>query len=178
MRKLVLYISMSLDGYIATKNDDISWLSKVEDGSEDYGYEAFNETVDTYIVGRKTYDTVKELCNGEFPAGKRHKSYVITTRQKPDENCVEFYTGNLIDLVKNLKQQPGKNIYCDGGAEIVKTLMNHDLIDIYIVSVIPILLGDGKRLFKGETPLYDIELIDSTTFPSGLVQLTYERKKV
>lgn len=175
-RKLILYISMSLDGYIATKNDDISWLSLVEKEGEDYGYESFNETVDTYMVGRTTYDTVLKLTGGTFPPTLQHKCYVITRQNRPSENGVVFYSGDIQELITRMKKEKGKHIYCDGGSEIVRLLMVKNLIDEYIISVIPIILGDGKRLFSGVTPRIDLVNLASKNYDSGLVQLRYAKK--
>lgn len=173
-RKLILYISMSLDGYLATKDDDLSWLSVVEKEGEDYGYADFNETVDTYIVGKKTYDVVLNLTGGIFPQAVQHKCYVITRQDLESKDGVTFYNGDIEELITKLKQEEGKNIYCDGGAQIVKLLMEKNLIDEYIISVIPIILGDGKRLFMGETPMEKLQLVSSQNYESGLVQLHYK----
>lgn len=171
---LILYISMSLDGYIATEEDDLSWLSIVEQKGEDYGYQDFIDTVGTYIVGRRTYDKVLELTGGSFPAAKQHTCYVITRQQRSTENGVTFYNGHISDLVRTIKATSDKHIYCDGGGQIVKLLMDHDLIDQYIISVIPIILGAGKRLFMGNTPTRKLKALGSTQYDTGLVQLSYE----
>lgn len=176
-RKVILYISMSVDGYIATHDDDLSWLSVVEAEGEDYGYTAFNETVDTYIVGRKTYDKVLSLTGGVFPQANQHACYVVTRQERKDENGVRFYNGDLGELIASLRKKEGKHIYCDGGAEIVQLLMEKQLIDEYIISIIPVLLGSGKRLFKGPTPTADVETVGGKTFPSGLIQVHYRKKK-
>ncbi len=172
---MILYISMSLDGYLATKDDDLSWLSKVEKEGFDYGYGAMNERVDTYIVGRRTYDVVLGLTGGDFPQAKMYDCYVVTRQERESGNGVTFYNGSLKDLITRLKGEEGKDIYCDGGAQVVKALMELDLIDEYIISVIPIALGDGIRLFQGGTPTIDLELVKSESFETGLVQLTYRR---
>lgn len=176
-RKVVLFISMSLDGYIATKDHDLSWLSSVEQAGEDYGYEAFNQTVDTYIVGRKTYEVVLGLTGGEFPAAKEHKCFVITRREKAPENGVVFHNGDLQDLIHELQNVEGKNIYCDGGSEIVRMLLDKNLIDEFIISVIPILLGDGIKLFKPGEISIPLKLLSSAQYKSGLVQLHYINKR-
>lgn len=175
-RKVVLYISMSLDGYLATEADDLSWLSVAEREGEDYGYAAFNETVDAYVVGRKTYEKVLSLTGGSFPAAEQHECYVITQSERKAEKGVTFYNKGIARLIAELKQKPGKDIYCDGGATVVKMLMEKDLIDEYRIAVIPILLGNGKRLFKGGTPGISIELVASKTYDSGVVTLHYKRK--
>jgi dihydrofolate reductase len=173
--KLVLYICMSLDGFIATSDDDISWLSIVDREGEDYGYTEFSASVNSYIVGRKTYDKVMKMMNGEFPPAKQFDCYVVSRTRTGRENGVTFFNGNVDDLIKELKRKSSKNIYCDGGGEIVKLLMQGSLIDEYIVSVIPTLLGDGKRLFAGGTPSIGIELQSVKKYESGLVQLRYQR---
>jgi dihydrofolate reductase len=141
-RKLILYISMSLDGFIATKENDISWLSMVEVEGEDYGYNAFNDSVDTYIVGRITYDTVLSLTGGIFPPADQHKCYVLTRQERVPKNGVTFYNGDVVELIFKLKKEGGKKIYCDGGGEVVKLLMDNNQIDEYIISIVPIVLGD------------------------------------
>lgn len=175
-KKLILFISMSLDGFLATNDDDLSWLSVVEKDGEDYGYVEFNKTVDTYIVGRITYEIVLKLTGGTFPPAEQHKCYVITRQERENENGVTFYNGDIKELINRLKSENGKNIYCDGGGQIVKLLMEKDLIDEYRISVIPIILGDGKRLFKGGTPMINLKALPSKQYESGLVQLRYEKK--
>ena len=175
-RKLILYISMSLDGYLATKDDDLSWLSVVEKEGEDYGYQQFTAGIDTYIVGRRTYDKVVELTGGSFPAAQQFECYVITRQNRKDEDGIIFYRGNVEELIHNLKQKTGKNIYCDGGSQIVKMLMEKDLIDEYIIFIIPIILGDGIPLFAGGTPTIPLKVLTTTKYDTGLVQLHYKRK--
>jgi dihydrofolate reductase len=172
-RKLILFISMSLDGFLATKDDDLSWLSIVQHEGEDYGYESFNNTADTYIVGRATYDIVVKLTGGTFPPAEKHTCYVITRKNRESENGVIFYSGDIEELIAKLKSEEGKNIYCDGGGQIVNLLMQNNLIDEYVISIIPIILGDGKRLFIGETPKIELKALPSRQYDSGLVKLHY-----
>lgn len=169
-RKVVLYIATSLDGYIAKPNDDLSFLSMVQVKDEDYGYAAFIETVDTVIMGRKTFDWVTSQIS-DLP---HLHTYVITRTERPPIGKTQFYTGNLNELVAKLKSRSGKNIYCDGGAEIVNELLRTHLIDEFIISVIPVLLGGGTKLFKNERPEQKLSLVTAKTFESGLVQLHYK----
>lgn len=166
---------MSLDGFIATKENDLQFLSLVEQEGEDYGYNHFSETVDTVIIGRKTYEKVLEM-GYEYPHTDKDV-YIITRTARPSVGTFQFYNGELAKLVNDLKNKPGKNIYCDGGAEIVNELIKSDCIDEYILSVIPILLGDGIRLFKGEVPTQHLKLLSSKQFDKGLVQLHYSRNR-
>lgn len=171
-RPLILYIAISLDGYIAKPNDDLSFLSIVEQEGEDYGYAEFVKTVDTVIVGRKTYDKVISM-GFDFPHADKD-TYIITRTSRPSIGSIKFYTGNLKSLVEKLKSETGKNIFCDGGAEIVNELLKDDLIDEFIISVIPILVGNGTKLFKDGRPEKKLELVSVKSFDKGLTQLHYK----
>ena len=173
MRKVILYIATSLDGYIAREDGDISWLSIVEAPGEDYGYGEFIKTVDTVIMGRKTYDKV--LSFGiEFPHRDK-ECYIITRQHRPPDGNITFYNGDIGELIKNLKGKGGKDVFIDGGAQVVNELMKLDLIDEYVISIIPIFLGSGIRLFDDGRPQMNLKLKSSRDFPSGLVQVEYKR---
>jgi dihydrofolate reductase len=171
-RPLILYIAMSLDGYIAKPNDDLSFLSIVEQEGQDYGYADFVKTVDAVIVGRKTYDKVISM-GFDFPYADKDV-YVITRATKPNIGSINFFTGDLKTLIGKLKSENGKNIYCDGGAEIVNELLKSNLIDEFIISVIPILLGNGIKLFKDGRGEQKLELVSVQSFDKGLTQLHYK----
>jgi dihydrofolate reductase len=172
MRKLILYIAMSLDGYIAQPDDNIDFLSVVEKPGEDYGYKKFIDGIDTVLMGRRTYDKVLTLAPEYSHSDK--KSYIITRTTRKAEKNITFYNGNLTELVSKLKEQPGLNIFVDGGAELVCSLLDQKLIDEMIISVIPVLLGDGIRLFMAGFPTQNLELKSSQSFgETGLVQLHY-----
>jgi dihydrofolate reductase len=175
-RKVILYIATSLDGYIAKPSDNLDFLSIVQKEGEDYGYAAFVNTVDTVIMGRKTYDWVMNQVI-TFPHADK-EAYIITHQVRPTVGKTVFYNDSLKDLVLQLKVKKGQNIFIDGGAEIVHELLNHYLIDEYIISVIPILVGDGIKLFKDGRPEQPLELIYVKQFDTGLVQLHYKTKSV
>ena len=172
-RKVILYIASSLDGYIAKTNNDLSFLSIVEKEGEDYGYEDFISTVDTVILGRKTYDQVMKQVK-EFPHADK-TSYIITRTPRPSIGKTNFYTGNLKELVLRLKKEQGKNIFIDGGAEVVNELLKENLIDEFFISIIPILIGDGIKLFKDGRRELRLKLVSSKSFDKGLTQLHYTR---
>ncbi|WP_373781650.1 dihydrofolate reductase family protein [Kaistella sp.] len=172
-RKVILYIASSLDGYIAKPNDDLSFLSIVQQDGEDYGYADFVKSVDTVILGRKTYDWVMTQVP-EFPHADKN-SFIITRTSRPSVGKTSFYTDNLKDLILRLKSEQGKNIFIDGGAEIVNELLKEILIDEFIISIIPILVGSGTKLFKDGRPEQKLELISTKQFDKGLTQLHYKR---
>lgn len=172
-RELILYIAASLDGFIAKPDGDIGWLSRVEAPPEDYGYAEFVKTVDTVVMGRKTWEKVLGFGIPWPHAGR--KCYVLSkTRTGSDEN-VEFFSGDVADLLTRIRKNEGAHIFCDGGAELVRELVQRDLIDRYVISIIPVLLGDGIPLFRPGRPEQNLTLVKSIAFPSGLAQLHYER---
>jgi dihydrofolate reductase len=173
-RNVILYIAMSLDGYIAKPDDDISFLSMVEKEGEDYGYAQFVESVDAVIVGRKTYDKVLSMGYG-FPHSDKD-AYIYTRTARPAVGNVKFYTGNLPALIAELKAKEGKDIFIDGGAETVHELLRHHLIDEFYISIIPVLLGEGISLFQQGREELRLKLVESKTFETGLVQLHLQKQ--
>lgn len=145
-RKIVLYIAMSLDGYIATKDDNLEWLFKTE-GDGDNGYAEFYDTIDTIILGRRTYDWILDHESDNFPY-KNKQCYVFSkTKQGKDKN-VEYINGNITEFVKNLKQTDGKDIWIVGGGELLHDFIEQGLVDEWIITIAPTILGDGIPLFK------------------------------
>ncbi|WP_197284338.1 dihydrofolate reductase family protein [Bacillus sp. CHD6a] len=170
-RKVIVYIAQSVDGYIAKKDDDIGWLSMVDTPGEDYGYVAFVESVDTVIMGRRTYEKVLSF-GVEFPH-KERKTYVLSNSQKGSDNHVEYYSGDVKELIDNIRSTDGGHLFVDGGAEVIKEFASQDLIDEYVISTIPILIGNGIRLFKETEQENKLKLLESKSFSSGLVQNRY-----
>jgi dihydrofolate reductase len=123
-------------------------------------------------MGRKTYDWVMKQVS-EFPHVDK-TTYVITRTKRPDIGRTFFYTDSIKELVSKMKSEQGQNIFCDGGAEIINELLKDNLIDELIISVIPILVGNGTRLFKDKRPEQKLSLIGTKQFDTGLVQLHYK----
>ena len=164
-------MAASLDGYIAQPNDDLSFLSIVEKEGEDYGYAEFMGGIDTVIVGRRTYDWVKQHAP-DF-THKDKTAYIITRTQRQSEGNTHFYNGAMKELIARLKSKEGKNIFVDGGAQVVNAMLADKLIDEIIISYIPILVGNGTRLFNDGRPEQNLELISTKQFEKGLVQVHY-----
>ena len=181
MRKTVLYIGMSLDGYIADPNGGVGWMNGQEESAENGdSYENFIKTVDTVIMGWNTYHQVTtELSAGEW-VYEGLTTWVITHRtaeegEKATESPILFTDRSPCDLVKSLKKEEGKNIWICGGADIVRQLMEEDLIDVYHVSILPTLLGDGIRLFQTLEKGKKLRLI-RTESENGITGLVYVRR--
>ena len=172
--KVVVYIAMSLDGFIAKPDGDLTLLSLVEREGEDYGYHQFLTTVGSVLMGRKTYEKVMSF-GIPFP----HQDvpcYIITSKEKNTSDGPEFYNGDLNALIQRLKTLEG-DVFVDGGAELVNTLHIMDLIDRWIISVIPTFIGEGVRLFKEKSMDQVLNLVKVESFKTGLVQLTYDSKE-
>lgn len=172
MTKTTLYIASSIDGYIATKNHNIDWLSIVEDEKEDYGYNEFYKKIDAVVMGRMTYDFVLEHSS-EWPyVGKQN--FVFTSQQlTTNRNDINFLHGDVKTGFNKIISLGHKNIWLVGGGILNTDFLNNNLIDEIILSIIPIVLGEGIPLFPNAEQ-HTLHLIGSKTFPSGLVQLTYK----
>lgn len=171
MRKIILYIACSIDGYIAASNDDLSFLDTVESQDEDYGYNEFMSNIDTVIMGRKTHDWLKN--NDHDSIYENYQTFIFSNTNSVNS---QFYNNDLIETVKNLKNKTGKNIFCVGGSQIFNLLLKNDMIDEMIISIIPIVLGNGIPLFTTNNNKKLMRIMDTKTYPSGLVQLHYKIK--
>ncbi|MDP4147619.1 MAG: dihydrofolate reductase family protein [Bacillota bacterium] len=169
-RKIILYIATSLDGYIARENGDIDWLPEVE--NQDFGYYEFLRTVDTIVMGKRTYDQV--LTFGDFPYIHK-KCYVFSSSHTGKDKYVEFINSSAKDFVDKLNEEAGGDIWLVGGADLVNSFMKNNLIDELIVSIIPIILGKGIRLFDNNNPETRLQLVESTSYSEGIVQIYYSK---
>lgn len=170
-RKLILFIATSLDGYIATKSDSLDWLFKVE-GEGDNGYSAFYETVDTILMGKRTYDWIMKNGTGEFPY-KDKECYVFSRSTSGDNEDVKFINDDIVGFTTNLKKQEGKNIWVVGGGELLHSFIKEKLVDELIITVAPTLIGNGISLFKENDFQTELSLKGMKRF-NQFVELHYE----
>lgn len=176
MRKIVLFIAMSLDGYIADIDGKVDWLAGQDNNIEsDDTYADFVKEIDTVIMGWTTYhQIVTELSPGQWVYDNL-QSYIITHRDYAPTNNITFISESPCTLVNDLKQENGKDIWICGGANIAYQLMQNNLIDKYHISIIPTILGNGVRLFDVMTQKTDLRLITSKN-SNGIVELVYEKR--
>jgi len=171
MRKIILYIASSLDGYIARKSGEVDWLDAFNDVGEDYGYFKFYNSIDVTLMGNKTYKT--SMSFGEFPY-KEKKNYVFTKQPiLPQAEYVEFINKNIVSFAKDLKTQKGKDIWLIGGTQINELFFNNEIIDELILSVIPVTLGNGIPLFTENVKQLKFTLNNEKSYGNGVVQLHY-----
>jgi len=162
-----VFIAASLDGFIARPDGDIAWLSIVHPLDESHGYDAFFASIDTLVVGRGTYDTV--LGFDQWPyAGKR--VIVLTHRAVELRHGAEAYAGPPAQLLPRL--EGARRVYVDGG-NVIAQFLAANLLDDITLSVIPIVLGGGLRLFPGGEGEHRLALESHRSWPTGLVQLRY-----
>ncbi len=174
MRKIIIYIAISLDGKIADANGGVAWLDDIPNPEKtDYGYTGFHKTIDTTIMGNKTYQQVLGF-DVKFPYMDT-KNYVITRDQslKSDEH-VTFISENIVAFFHELKRKPGKNIWCIGGGELIALMLNHELIDELLIFIMPVILGQGIPLTGKINKLLNLELIKNRSYNSGVIELRYK----
>lgn len=172
MTKLVLFIATSLDGYIAGEHGEIDWLFS----DEDYGYSDFFASIDALIMGRKTYE--QSLAFGAWPYEDK-PAYVLTRQPAQYSHPhASFVTTPIKELLSDLNKRYSGAIWLIGGAELVAQCMYETLIDEYVISIHPLLLGKGILLFAPGFERNRLGLIDVKHFASGLVQLHYRTDRV
>ena len=174
MRKIRLYIAMSLNGKIARPDGSVDWLEAIPNPDKtDYGYAAFYEEIDTTIQG---YNTYQQLLSWGIPFPYSGKTNYVLTRKKDVENTEEviFVKEDPIKFIQEIKQQEGKDIWLIGGGEINTLLLNAGLIDELELFIMPIILPEGIDLFGGIPEETSLRLLKTKTFSSGAARITYD----
>src|SRR5882672_5538959 len=172
MRKVVLGLGISLDGYIARLDGSVDFLFM----PKDYSMGPFFKTVDTAILGRKTYEDSLKMGGG-FGAWKM-KFYVLSRSMPPGErDAVTFIKESPSAIVSAIRKEPGKNIWLMGGGELARDFLKEDLVDELQMGVVPTLLGEGIPLFPSGFPQREFDLLENKSYSQGLIALRYERAR-
>lgn len=171
MRKIVLFIAMSLDGYIATEEDSLEWLFQTE-GEGDNGYLEFYETIDTVILGRRTYDWIRNVEGDNFPY-KGKQCFVFSGTRQEEEGEVQFINEDVAWFTEKLKQEKGKDIWIVGGGELLHHFIANRLVDKWIITIAPTILGRGIPLFQKNDFETRLKLTD-TKRHNQFTELHYE----
>lgn len=171
-RRVVLSVAVSVDGYLARRDGAIDWLPRPNSSGEDYGSEALLATVDTLIMGRRTYEQI--LALGDWPYRDKRTRVFSTTRSSGGPEGVEFVDCDIAAFVRELKSEPGPGgIWLVGGAEIIAAGLGGGVVDELVLTVVPVLLGDGISLFPTRGWATALRHRHTRAFPDGLVQHTY-----
>jgi dihydrofolate reductase len=172
-RNVIVHIAASADGYIAGPNGDLEWLTSRPKPKGFYGMNAFMKTIDTMVFGRKTYEASLRL-GGKFDSKGR---YVVFSRRAPPPDAppgVEFANGAIGPFVSGLREQPGKDIWLMGGGELIASFLDEQAIDEFVISVVPVFIGDGIPLLARRPRHVPLGLHSVERFEDGLVQLRYQ----
>lgn len=171
MPHVIYYVASTVDGFIATADGGLEWLAPFEASDEDYGYRAFYESVDAVLLGSRTYEQM--LAFGEWPYRDK-PTYVFSSRQLSAENPSVIVTSSAPAVVLGELDDLGvQRAWLVGGGSLAGAFATSGLIDEYIVSVAPVLLGRGVPLLGGADHQAMLELLDATRYPDGMVQHRY-----
>ena len=165
MKKIILYVATSVDGFIARKNGSVDWLTQYNNSGEDFGYKEFLDSVETVILGNTTYR--------EFKAPYENKKcYVFSRKNTGKENNITYVNTDVKEFTDALSEN--ENIWLVGGADIAKEFLKNNLIDEFIITIIPIVLGKGIPLFAKGCGEHKLKLLNTKSYDSGVVQLHYQ----
>lgn len=179
MKKIVLDLAVSLDGFIEGPNGEIDWCMM----DDDMDFEGFLDSVDTIFYGRVSYDMWGNYQPAaDAPPAEQNmwatvhakQKFVFSRENRQDDKAIFIDAGDLVKEVSAIQQQGGKAIWLYGGAGLIKTFIQQGLIDVYRVSVHPVVLGAGKPLFEDIKARLNLKLLQTNVFKSGVVQLIYE----
>jgi dihydrofolate reductase len=183
MRKIILNLALTLDGFIEGPNGEIDWL--VRDETIDFADILTDILSDKDIIfyGRVSYEKWGNYRPGENASAKLKKAYdllhsktkyVFSNTQTGDNTNAIFINSNIKERVMEIKQQPGKNIWLYGGSKLTTTFLNLDLVDEYRLAVHPVVIGSGKSLFNDIKERHKLKLVEAKGYKSGVTLLTYE----
>ena len=186
MRKVILLMHVSLDGFVAGPNGEMDWI-RTDDGIWEY-VDHLTANADTNLFGRVTYQMMESYwpTAAEQPTATKHDidharwvnsvSKVVFSKslEKVEWKHSRLVKENVAEEITKLKQQPGKNLIIIGSPGFASTLMNLGLIDEYWLNVNPVVLGSGNPLFKGLKDRINLKLVSTKTFSSGVVGLCYQ----
>ena len=170
MRRIKLYTATSLDGFLARPDGGIDWLAT----EGDYGYARFYDSIDTVVMGRRTYETA--LSFGAYPYPDRTGFVFSRERAGTIDENVTFLAEDVEEFVRSLRLRPGRDVWLVGGGELARAFFEKNLIDELQLFVHPILLGAGLPLFLPRPGDLRLRLLRCRSWPNGLVELHYERE--
>jgi dihydrofolate reductase len=171
-RNVIVHIATSADGYIARPDGDLEWLTSRPAPKGFYGMDAFMRSIDTKLLGRKTYEVSLHM-GAKFDSKSRH---IVFSRQAPPADAppgVEFVSGAIGPFVSRLREQPGKDIWLMGGGELIASFLDEQAIDEFVISAAPVFIGDGIPLIARRHRHVPLELRSMERYDDGLVQLHY-----
>ena len=171
-RHVIVHIAASADGFIARPDGDLEWLTSRPKPEGFYGMSAFMRSIDTKLLGRKTYEWSLRM-GAKFDSKNRT---IVFSRHAPPAGApsgVEFVNGGVGPFASRLREQPGKDIWLMGGGEIIASFLDEHAIDEFVVTVAPVFIGDGIPLIARRHRHVPLDLQAVERFEDGVVQLRY-----
>ncbi len=170
-RKVIVHIGTSADGYIARTDGDLEWLTSRPAPKGFYGMDRFMKSIDTKLLGRKTFEMSRRL-GARFDTGR---TLVFSRQPRPTDapQAVEFVSGDIASCVARLRDEPGKDIWLMGGGDLIASFLDARVIDEFVISVAPVFIGDGIPLIARRHRHTLLDLLGVERFEDGLVQLRY-----
>ena len=172
-RRVIVHIATSADGYIARPDGDLEWLTSRPAPKGFYGIDAFMKTVDTMLLGRRTYEASLKLGATFDPSAGRT---IVFSRQSPPASTppgVEFTREAIGPFLDRLRAQPGKDLWLMGGGDLIAEFLDARAIDEFVISVVPVFIGDGIPLIARRHRQVPLELLGVERFDDGVVQTHY-----
>jgi len=169
MRKIILGVAVSLDGFIEGPNGEYDWCFT----DQDYGMSDFFKRIDSLFMGRKSYELAQSMGDAAMPGFPKLKEYVFSNTLQAVKKDAILISGDIADKINKIRNEPGKDIWLFGGASLTASMMNLGLVDEVWLAVHPILLGSGKYLFSQLSHRIHLHMVDTKTYSTGLVSLTY-----
>ena len=178
MRKIIAGFATTIDGFIEGANGEIDWIIYDKEQFKDLGKQW--ENLDAMFHGRKTYEASlkmsKESGGDQENPFAHMKQYVFSNTLKEVEQGYILVNGDLITEVEKIRNQPGKDIAVFGGAELLSSLLNYDLVDELSLAICPSLIGKGNAFFQHIEKRIDCKVKEVKSYDSGLISITYQRK--
>ena len=176
MKKITLFIAMSLDGYIADSKGSVSWLGGQGNADDNIdSYSEFVKDIDTVIMGWNTYHQIVTELSPDKWVYNDFTTYVVTHNPQVSSDKIRFINENLIEMLKKLREENGKDIWICGGANLIQQLVKEDVIDCYYITVIPTILGSGIRLFEKTDHEIKLRLKKVRSY-NGMTDLIYTKR--
>lgn len=172
-RKVILYMGISLDGYIADSNGGVEWLDAYSNDIPSQEFQDFYDSIDTVLLGYDTYrQIVEELSPKQWPYENK-LTFVFTSKNLDSTNNIKFINEPIDEYIKELKLKEGKNIWLCGGAAVSNALIRAGLVDTFNLTIMPVILGEGIRLFDQQNPKMDLKMIHLEKY-DNVIQVVYE----
>ena len=175
-RKVIAYLAVSADGYIARPDGDVEWLNR-RPHKYDYGMKEFYSSIDTIVLGRKTYDWAVNYFKklGKPPQFDSKVPHLVFSRQghRNPPAGVEFVRTPVNAFMRKLRATPGKNIWMMGGGKLIASFLDAGEIDEFDMHVIPTLIGKGIPIIAPRRRDIELTLLESRKYPDGVVRLRY-----